>query len=261
MTLKLILNYINYRLIAFNEHDVHSPFVYDFYMELIKNKNPFNDFEELNLIRSQLLKDETELKITDFGAGSKKLNFATRKIKDITKNGIAQKKQAEFLYRLINKFKPETIVELGTSIGLTTLYLAKPIKKSSVYSVEGCSEIYKFANQLILKSKVTNIKTCNGNFNDEFPKLLSEIENLDLLYIDGNHSYEATLAYFKIALTKKNKQSIFIFDDINWSNGMQKAWKEICINKEVRLSFDFFHFGIVFFRTEQMEKEHFVLKF
>jgi predicted O-methyltransferase YrrM len=261
MTIKLILNYLNYRLTAFNEHDVHSPFVYDFYMELIKNKNPFNDFEELNLIRSQLLTDETELNVTDFGAGSKKLNSTVREIKNITKNGIAQKKQAEFLYRLINKFSPKTIVELGTSVGLTTLYLAKPIKKSTVYTTEGCPEIYKFANQLILKSKVNNIKTRNGNFNIEFPKLLAEIENLDLLYVDGNHSYDATITYFKLALTKKNSQSIFVFDDINWSNDMQKAWKEIYSNKEVKLSLDFFYFGILFFRTEQKEKEHFVLKF
>lgn len=112
-----------------------------------------------------------------------------------------------------------------------------------------------------MQSKGENIKTINGNFNDEFPKLLSEIENLDLLYVDGNHSHEATLAYFKLALAKKNTQSIFIFDDINWSKDMQKAWKEICSNKEVRLSLDFFHFGIVFFRTEQKEKEHFILKF
>ena len=261
MNIKLILNYLNYRFTAYNEHDVHSPFVYDFYMELIKNENPFKDFEGLNLIRSQLLIDATELNVTDFGAGSKKLNSNARKIKDITKNGIAQKKQAEFFYRLINKFKPKTIVELGTSVGLTTLYLAKPIKKNTVYTIEGCPEIYKFANQIILKNKAKNIININGNFNNEFPKLLKEIENLDLLYVDGNHSYEATMMYFKLALTNKNTQSVFVFDDINWSNDMQKAWKEICLNKEVKLSLDFFHFGIIFFRTEQKEKEHFVLKF
>jgi len=261
MNIKLLLNYLNYRLTAFNEHDIHSPFVYDLYMELIKNKNPFNDFKNLNLIRSQLLTDETELNITDFGAGSKKLNSTTRKIKDITKNGISQKKQAEFLYRLVNKFKPKTIVELGTSVGLTTLYLAKPIKKNKVFTIEGCSEIYKFAKQIILKNKSENIITINGNFNNEFPKLLKEIENLDLLYVDGNHSYEATMKYFNLALTNKNSQSIFVFDDINWSNEMQKVWKEICLNKEVKLSLDFFYFGIIFFRTEQKEKEHFLLKF
>lgn len=261
MTLKLILNYINYKITSFTEHDVHSPFVYNFYIELIKNPNPFNDFEELNKIRTKLLLDETILNVTDLGAGSKKLNSIRRKIKDITKNGIAQKKQAEFLYRLVNKFNPKTIIELGTSVGLTTLYLAKPNRKSIVYTVEGCPGIYKFANNLFSDNEITNIKNSNGNFDVEFPKILSQIETLDLLYIDGNHSYEATIQYFKLALNKKNAGSVFVFDDINWSDGMQKAWKEICDHTEVKLCLDFFHFGIVFFRTEQKEKEHFILKF
>lgn len=100
MTIKLILNYLNYRFTAYNEHDVHSPFVYDFYIELIKNENPFKDFEGLNLIRSQLLIDSTELNVTDFGAGSKKLNSTARKIKDITKNGIAQKKTSRVFIQI-----------------------------------------------------------------------------------------------------------------------------------------------------------------
>jgi hypothetical protein len=67
--------------------------------------------------------------------------------------------------------------------------------------------------------------------------------------------------YFKLALEKKNVNSIFVFDDIYWSEGMQKAWTEICAHKDVTLSLDLFYFGIVFFRTENKEKEHFVLKF
>lgn len=261
MNFKLILNYINYKLNAFTEHDIHSPFVYDFYIELIKNKHPFADFEILNAVRNELLKNNEELIITDFGAGSKKLNSNKRKIKNIAKHGISKQKQAEFLYRLVNKFKPNTIVELGTSIGLTTLYLSKPLKKSNVYTLEGCSEIYNFANKLFLQHQIKNVKNIQGVFDQTFPKLTSEINNIDLLYIDGNHSYKATVNYFKEGLLKKNTNSIFIFDDINWSEDMQKAWKEIFLHQEVTLSFDFFHFGIVFFRSEQKEKEHFVLKF
>jgi predicted O-methyltransferase YrrM len=230
-------------------------------MELIKNKHPYNDFEHLNCVRKELMLNETVLSINDFGAGSKTLSTNQRKIKQITKKGIAQKKQAEFLYKLTNKFKPTSIIELGTSIGLTTMYLSLPLKKSTVYTIEGCSEIVAFANHLFEKNALTNIKSYQGHFNELFPKILSEIDVLDLLYVDGNHSYEATKGYFELALTKKNAQSIFVFDDINWSTGMQKAWKEICSHHEVTLSLDFFHFGIVFFRKEQLEKEHFSLKF
>lgn len=261
MNFKLMLSYINYQLTSYTEHDLHSPFVYNFYMELIKNKNPFDDFEQLNSIRKELSLNETVLSINDFGAGSKTWSTNQRKIKQITKKGIAQKKQAEFLYKLINKFKPKSIIELGTSIGLTTMYLSLPLKKSTVYTIEGCREILAFAKQLFEKNAIKNIKSYQGHFNELFPNILSDIDVLDLLYVDGNHSYEATINYFNLALTKKNTQSIFIFDDINWSTEMQKAWKEIYSNSEVTLSLDFFYFGIVFFRKEQLEKEHFSLKF
>jgi predicted O-methyltransferase YrrM len=232
-------------------------------MELIKNEHPFGDFEELNTIRKELQKNTTAIDITDFGAGSKKLKSNKRQVSDITKYGIAQKKQAEFLYRLLNKLNPKTAVELGTSIGLTSLYLSNAVPKSTIYTIEGCPNLYQFSKQLFKTStgKASNIKSINGNFNTEFPKLLSRIDSLDFLYIDGNHAYEPTMNYFKLALDKKNSQSVFVFDDIYWSEEMQQAWKEICAHKDVTLSLDLFYFGIVFFRKENKEKEHFVLKF
>jgi predicted O-methyltransferase YrrM len=261
MDLNIILKYINYRLTAYTEHDLHSPFMYNFYMELIDNKNPFNDFEELHTIRTQLQKNTTKIEVTDFGAGSRKLNSNKRAINQIVKYGIAQKKQAEFLYRLINKFNPSNIVELGTSVGLTSLYIAKANTRSTLYTIEGCPNLYQFSKELFNEKGVNNIQSINANFNDEFPKLLSKLETLDILYIDGNHAYEPTINYFNMGLKKKNTNSIFIFDDIYWSSGMEKAWKEICDHPEVTLSLDLFYFGIIFFRTENKNKEHFVLKF
>ncbi|MES2762253.1 MAG: class I SAM-dependent methyltransferase [Bacteroidota bacterium] len=261
MELKTILKYINYKLTAYTEHDLHSPFLYNFYMELIRNEHPFGDFEELKDIRKQLLDDPTIIEVTDLGAGSKKIHSNKRSVNQIAKHGIAQQKQAEFLYRLLNKFAPATIVELGTSVGLTSLYLSKALPNSTVYTIEGCPNLFKFSTQLFKRRSAANIVSINGNFNEELPKLLSNLNSLDLLYIDGNHAYQPTMNYFKLALEKKNVNSIFIFDDIYWSEGMQQAWKEICSHKQVRLSLDLFYFGIVFFRTENKEKEHFVLKF
>jgi len=261
MNLKTVFKYINYQLTAYTEHDLHSPFLYNFYMELIKNKHPFGDFEELNLIRKKLLTNSNTIEITDFGAGSRKLHSNKRQINQIVKHGIAQKKQAEFLYRLINKFTPNTIIELGTSIGLTSLYLSKASPKSTIYTIEGCPNLYHLSSNLFQEQGIKNIQQINGNFNSEFPQLLSQVLSLDFLYIDGNHAYEPTMNYFKMALEKKNSNSIFVFDDIYWSEGMQQAWKEICEHPEVRVSLDLFYFGIVFFRTENKNKEHFVLKF
>lgn len=260
-TINRILKYINYRFTAFTEHDLHSPFVYDFYMQLVKNPFPFGDFEGFHEIRKQLSKHTEMITVTDFGAGSKKLNSTNRSIKQIVRHGIAPQKQAEFLYRLMNFLNPKVVVELGTSVGLTSMYLAKATPKAKVYTLEGCDNLSKFSSQLFKTNHVKNITSINGNFNDTLPKLINSLTTVDVLYIDGNHAYEPTMRYFELALQKKNEQSVFIFDDITWSEGMQKAWREICTHPEVTLSLDFFFFGIVFFRKEQKNKEHFVLKF
>lgn len=261
MSLKQVLKYINYRLTAYTEHDVHSPFVYDFYTQLIRNEYPYGDFEHLDELRKKLLADSTVLDITDLGAGSKKLDSNKRSIQQIVKHGIAPKKQAEFLYRLINKFSPKTIIELGTSVGLTSLYLAKANSGATLYTLEGSESLVAFSKALFKKEQLRNVVSIQGNFDAEFPKLLTGLETIDCLYIDGNHASEPTLRYFNLALAKKNAGSIFIFDDINWSDDMQKAWQSVTAHPDVRLSLDCFHFGMVFFRTEQKEKEHFVLRF
>lgn len=261
MNLPLVLKYINYQLTAYTEHDLHSPFLYNFYMELINNENPYGDFESLQQIRKTLLNDVTIIEVTDFGAGSKKTNSTIRSVKQIASYGISTKKQAEFLYRLINKFQPNTVVELGTSLGLTTLYLSKAAPHSKIYTIEGCYQLHQFSIHLFNQHHCKNITSINGHFDDEFPKLLQNIHSVDFLYVDGNHGYEATLHYFQLALQKKNTNSVFVFDDIYWSRGMQKAWEEIHRHPEVTLSLDLFYIGIVFFRTESKQKERFVLKF
>jgi predicted O-methyltransferase YrrM len=230
-------------------------------MQLVKNPNPFGDFEELTMLRKQLSGNSETIAVTDFGAGSKKLNSTHRSIKQIVTHGIAPQKQTEFLYRLINFLNPKTVVELGTSVGLTTLYLAKAAPKATVYTLEGCENLTAFSTQLFKINHVKNIASITGNFNDTLPKLLNSLTTVDVLYIDGNHAYEPTMRYFELALQKRNEKTVFIFDDITWSEGMQQAWREICAHQEVTLSLDFFFFGVIFFRKEHKHKEHFILKF
>ncbi len=261
MSTTRLLKYLNYRLTAHTEHDVHSPFVYNCYQELIAKPTPLEDFWELDQIRKQLQENQTRLRVTDLGAGSKKLGGNSRSISDIVRHGIARKTQAEFLYRLVKRFAPKIIIELGTSVGLTSLYLAKAQADSTLYTIEGCPELSAFSKQQFEQQDVNNIISITGNFDKELPKVLSSLQQVDLVYFDGNHAYEPTLRYFKMALAKKHAGTIFIFDDIYWSPGMEKAWKEIHTHPDVTLSMDFFQFGIVFFRTEQKNKEHFVLKF
>lgn len=237
-----------------NGHGIHSPFAYQLCEEVFYNTHVFYDFKQLNAIRSGLLMNETVLQIKDFGAGSKTFKSNSRQIKDIATKGISTSLQSELLYKLMNFLKCQSAVELGTSLGLNTLYLAKVNKEASIISIEGSKELFEFAQQLATKSGSKNIQFINGVFEEAFPKVLNDLKRLDLLYVDGNHTYEATLNYFKQALEKKQNDSVFIFDDIYWSKDMTRAWKEIKDHPSVKLSIDTFYFGMVFFKEEFKEK-------
>lgn len=240
---------------------MHSPFMFHLVLNVIYLKEEFYDYKSLSETRKKLSTDETVLNITDFGAGSRVFKGNERRVKDIAKHGISNEKYARLLFRLVNHFKPNTIVELGTSVGLTTMYLAAANKKAKVYTLEGSKEIAAFAKQQFKKNKFENIELVEGDFKDTFPILLNKLNNVDFAYVDGNHTKEASINYFMQLLPKCNENSVLIFDDINWSQGMQEAWQHIKTHEQVKLSIDLFFVGIVLFRKEQKEQEHFVVRF
>jgi predicted O-methyltransferase YrrM len=257
-----ISDYLKYCFVSKSAHGIHSPFVYKFITELLEFHNEdYYQFTELAEVRKQLSKNNTVIEITDFGAGSKVFKDNKRKISDLVKHGTSKRKFSELYFKLVNFTDSQFVVELGTSIGLNTLYLAKSNSKSTIYTLEGCPELAKFSKNLFEKQNIQNVYLINDTFEKAFPKLLNEIPKLDFLYVDGNHNYQSTLNYFKLGLEKKHNHSVFVFDDINWNTEMKKAWEEIKNHPEVTLSLDLFSVGIIFFRKEQKEKEHFVLKY
>jgi len=210
-----VKKYLQYRMFAGNEHSIHSPFVFTLYTEVISNKNKFYSFEDLNIIRTQLLGSEQIIEVKDFGAGSKRMN-SRRKISDIAKYSCINKKNGELIFRLIEYFKPETVLELGTSLGLSSLYIAKASPKAKILTIEGCPNTFSCAGKLIEKEGVKNVETINSSFDEAFETVLSN-KKFDFVYIDGNHTYEATLKYFHELLKITNENSVLIFDDIYWT--------------------------------------------
>jgi predicted O-methyltransferase YrrM len=254
-----VKKYLQYKLTAKDEHSIHSPFVFKLYTDVINNPNSYYAFDELNKIREQLLTSQQTIEVVDLGAGSKKMSN-TRKIADIAKYSVAQKKYGELLFRLSNYFKPQTVLELGTSLGLSTLYIAQAVPNAHIISVEGCPNTYTFAKQLITSSGVKNIEIINLPFDDAFETVLKN-KKFDLVYIDGNHTYKATIKYFNELLKSADENAILIFDDIYWTPEMTIAWEEIKVHPAVTLSIDLYKVGLVFFRKENKQKEHFCLKY
>jgi predicted O-methyltransferase YrrM len=253
--------YLKYLISNKNEHSIHSPFVFDLYTNVIAKKNKVADFEIIEAKRNEQLKNNTEISITDFGAGSKKYKGNIRKIKQIAKNAEKSPKFGQLLYRLIVHFKPNTIVDLGTSLGITTLYQAKAtIAGTKIYTFEGCPETAKIAINLFEETNIKNIEIITGNIDTTLPKKLEKVNQIDFAFFDANHRFEPTIRYFKQCLAKANEQSVFVFDDIHWSPEMEKAWAEIKSHPQVMLTIDLFYVGLVFFRKNQ-PKQHFVLRF
>ena len=252
-----IISFIKFLLKSSNQHGVHSPFVYDLVTKCFYDKTDFAEYEALNTYRSELLKNDNIITITDFGSGSKVFKSDKRAIKAIAKTSGTSLKNTQLLFRLIRYFQSASILELGTNLGIGTYALSLGNPEATITTIEGCAELLKVAQRQFSHRKTSNINTIQGDFKTEIQAL--EQKKLDFIYFDGHHSKEATLTYFELLLPNANNDSVFIFDDIYWSKGMTEAWEIIKEHPQVTVTVDTFNWGIVFFRKEQV-KEHFKIR-
>lgn len=234
-------------------HSLQSSFVFKIYQDLgvyVNTSNP--SIEEIEFFRKTLLDSNREIEVLDLGAGSKKVNTRKRKISDITRYSTSPKKFA-LLYQFFCQLTPaETVVELGTCMGITTRYLSQKTK-GELYTFEGSEEILSIAKPV---SGYSNIQFILGNISDNLPLFLAKIEKVDFALIDANHTYDGTLIYFNQIIEKAKKDSIIAIGDIHWSKEMENAWDEVRSNPRVRLSLDFYECGILLFDSTAEKSEY-----
>lgn len=257
MVFQKIKSYFAFLFKSTNEHGVHSPFVFNLVTQCFYTKTDPTLKQQFLNYKKLLHNNQNEIEVTDFGAGSIFFKSNKRRIRAIAKNAGITLKRAELLLRLVQYFKPNSILELGTSLGLSTYCLNLGNPQATIVTLEGCPETSKIAaDQLQLFRVNSDIKT--GNFEETLPFLLLN-KTYDLIYIDGNHQKEPTISYFNQCLKSIHNDSILIFDDIHWSKEMEEAWEIIKKNPMVTVSIDTYQWGIVFFRKEQ-QKEHFIIR-
>jgi len=259
LNLRFAKDYVLHRLKAKTRHGVHSPFVYRLIDEVIYDFNAKNVYTEVENIRNGLLNDSRIITITDLGAGSHVNNNRKKKISDIAHNALKPPKLAQLLYRLAADWRPRNINELGTCLGTTTLYLQKAGPDAKVYTLEGCPETAKIATETFGKGGIT-VKPIVGNFDDTLPGVIDGLQQLDFVFVDGNHQKDATIKYFEWCLPKVHENTMLIFDDIYWSEGMKEAWEQIKVHPQVTVTVDLFWIGLVFFRPGQV-KEDFLVRY
>lgn len=251
--------YLRHQIIAQSLDAVHPPFLFELYSEVIRNRHPYYAFLKIEALRNVLLNSNEILETIDLGAGSHLLSSKRKKVSDIAKSYAKRPLYAQLLFRLANHFKSKNILELGTSLGLSSLYLAMQNSKARVITLEGDPQTAAYARRNFERMRVNNIEVVTGHFDDTLQKALHRLGKVDLVFFDGNHRKAPTLAYFHECLKHADEQTVFIFDDIHWSRGMQEAWEEIGQHERVTSTADLFHIGLVFFRKE-LTKQHFILR-
>ncbi len=260
---KLAIKYCHYWFTASNGkgHGIHSPFVFQFITQVLNDNKKHETYEQVEELRNQLLSNNLQLEVEDFGAGSFASAKKNKTIASIARHAAKPKKFGQLLFRIAKKYQPKTIVELGTSLGISTCYLSLANRSASIFTLEGSESIAAIAKNNFEKIGAENCKQVLGNFDSTLQPVLNQIETVDLCFLDGNHRKVPTENYFNQLLTKKNSNSIFILDDIHWSKGMESAWEIIKNNPEVRCTIDLFFIGIVFFKHEIIEPQHFKIRF
>lgn len=248
--------YLRYLYHAKNEHAVHSPFVYDLYTNIIKERKPYYIFANIESVRSRLLLNNSSIRVTDFGTGQS----SKRKIASIATNSLKNTKAAELLFRLVNHFQSKYILELGTSLGITTSYLAAVNAGVEIHTLEGCPETAEVARKNFEILRLENITLHVGAFEETLEGVLNNLPNLDFVFIDGNHRKAPTIQYFERCLKKANHSTIFVLDDIHWSSEMEEAWMELKSRPVVTASIDLFEVGILII-DENVQKQDYILRF
>jgi predicted O-methyltransferase YrrM len=248
---RLLLRYLQFFVKARTRYDLHAPFAFRFAEEVLEDDRQFYAFEDIELIRRGLLKNKRLITIKDHGAGSLVNSASQRTVENIAQYSAISPESGQFLFRLVRFVKPKQMLELGTSLGISAAYQASAVHSAEMISIEGCPQTAAFARKNLARLGIKNIQIQQGVFEEQLPKALQQLGKLDYLYIDGDHRRGASLSYFATCLPYLHTNSVVVLADIHWSDEMEMAWKELQNHEQVSLSIDLFHFGLLFFRTEQ----------
>lgn len=238
---------------------IHSPYVYHLQRHVISS-DKMSDKElrqRVRKYRRELLRNKNRIALNDLGTGTAKDGV----VSSIVRRAAVSEKSGMLLSRLAYDYKPEMVLELGTSLGVGTAYLALGSGADvEVLSIEGSPECTKVAQSTLARHGIENVNLISGSFDDVLPNLLEKMKGRRVMvYLDGNHTYEATIRYFAMLMGIADNNMMIVLDDIHLHSGMSKAWKEICLMSAVTTTIDLMRMGIVVLRSGA-QKEQYVLR-
>lgn len=242
--------FLRYYRKASTVYGIHSPFAYDFMSNVLDTKKEYYAYKNLEGARWKLQQSQDTIDVMDFGAGSTVLppNIKHRTVSEIAKSAVSSQHKCRILFQLVNHYNAKEILEVGTSLGISSAYMAAASPSGTVITMEGSAEIVKKARETHQTLGLRNINIIAGNFKETLSQVIEN--HYDVIFIDGHHEYNAVLTYFEVLKPTFKQNTIVIIDDIYWSDGMEKAWQMLKVSKEVRVAIDIFHVGILFLNPQ-----------
>lgn len=257
--IKYIFRYLQFYRRAKTRYDVHSPFVSDFVAHTIEDRRWYYVFDQIASLREKLALNDDPIDIVDYGAGSQLGTQKRTTVKKIARYSAISPSAGHLLFRISNFIHPNTFLELGTSLGISAIYQISANLHGQMISIEGNPELAALARENLREAGLYQVNVLNGQFRELLPEIIEDGKTIDFFHFDGDHRYQPTIDYFEKCLRISNQDSVFCIGDIYWSAEMEKSWQYLKQHPKVRLSIDLFHFGLLFLRSEQKEKEDFTL--
>lgn len=257
-----IKNFLKYILLSHSRrgHGIHSPFVFHVVSKVLRNKIDPDIVLSIENIRKKLIQDDKSIAVNDLGSGSVIFSNRIRKVSQITKVSPVSSKYGLLLANMALEFGRSTIIELGTSVGISTMYMASVSSSPEVFTIEGCSSTAEIARQNFESIGLRNIKIINKPFDEALQAFCNSRILPGLVFIDGDHKRDSVIRYFHKISEISDKSTVIIIDDINYSKEMNLAWEEIKKIKSVSATIDLYRMGIVFFRSG-MSQKHYIIRY
>jgi predicted O-methyltransferase YrrM len=254
--------YLNYSILSHHRHGhgIHSPFVFDVVSKVFRNKTDAGVVNSAEMIRKKMISDNRSIVINDLGAGSRKFKSNSRRVSDIARYSPVTPKYGRLLSAMAASFGAPMIIELGTSLGISTAYMAGSCFPTTVYTIEGCHATAAIAHENFTEAGLSNIKILEGSFEEILPSFAKNPDTPGLVFIDGNHRKEPVIRYFNEIAAISGRDTVVIVDDINYSKEMAEAWNELKKHERVSVSIDVFRMGILFFR-EGISHNEYVIRY
>ena len=223
---------------------IDSPFLFSFYNSVVQDRIHDDKLTDIEDLRNAFLKDQRTFVASDYGAQADRYHNKNRRVRDLARIASSSKRKCEILYAIVSFFKPASILELGTCLGLATLYMRAADSNIPLVTVEGDPAIFKLQD-FNKWNWSEDIESVNKSFSDFLRSRDDDDQKFDLVFIDGAHSSKDTLNILSGLSRATHANTVFILDDIYWSTDMIELWQDLKSRDRWNIKIDLWYFGIL----------------